>query len=238
MVGNWKFVLPVLNIALPNSIWRFGNPYSPYSKERRFDGGNIWKNGRFTKKLLRGTRQNSCWKKDKEIDFDVDYIPESEMEASQAAHNRGEATSQELILETQTQVIPETQDIGNIQNIPETQIDRGNIIVIDDWNILFEVTFIIYEIKIFFQRYYFLDLNLSFCSAWWASLMKSEPLKKIFLLIKGISLFRAPINFRASKCANIGFFRAPFIFAQIKCAKINGTQKLRELRYIYCIKHK
>ena len=71
-------------------------------------------------------------KKDKEIDFDVEYVPESEMEASQAAQDRGDATSQELIPETQTQVIPETQDIGNTQTIPETQIDRANVIVIDD----------------------------------------------------------------------------------------------------------
>ena len=71
-------------------------------------------------------------KKDKEIDFDVEYVSESEMEASQAAQDRGDATSQELIPETQTQVIPETQDIGNTQTIPETQIDRANIIVIDD----------------------------------------------------------------------------------------------------------
>ena len=69
-------------------------------------------------------------KKDKEIDFDVEYVPESEMEASQA--DCGDATSQELIPETQTQVIPETQDIGNTQTIPETQIDRTNVIVIDD----------------------------------------------------------------------------------------------------------
>ena len=53
------------------------------------------------------------------------------MEASQAAQDRGDATSQELIPETQTQVIPETQDIGNTQTIPETQIDRASVIVID-----------------------------------------------------------------------------------------------------------
>ena len=45
-------------------------------------------------------------KKDKEIDFDVEYVPESEMEASQAVQDRGDATS--LIPETQT---PETDDI-------------------------------------------------------------------------------------------------------------------------------
>ena len=39
-------------------------------------------------------------KKDKEIGFDVEYVPESEMEASQAAQDRRDATSQELILET------------------------------------------------------------------------------------------------------------------------------------------
>ena len=71
-------------------------------------------------------------KKDKEIGFDVEYVPESEIEASQAAQDCGDATSQELIPETQTQVIPETQDIGNTQTIPETQIDRANVIVIDD----------------------------------------------------------------------------------------------------------
>ena len=71
-------------------------------------------------------------KKDKKIDFDVEYVPESEMEASQVAQDRGDATSQELIPETQTQVIPATQDIGNTQTIPETQIDRANVIVIDD----------------------------------------------------------------------------------------------------------
>ena len=148
-------------------------------------------------------------RKDKEIDFDVEFVPESEMEGSKAAQDRGDATSQKLIPETQTQVIPETQDIGNTQTIPETQIDRANVITIDDWNIVFEVTFMIYEIKIFFQRYCFLDLNLSLCSAWWASLirklpldivkMKSEPLKKIFLLIIEISLFSAPIYFRANQ---------------------------------------
>ena len=71
-------------------------------------------------------------KKDKEIDFDVEYVPKSEMEASQAAQDRGDGTSQKLIPETQTQVIPETQDIGNTQTIPETQIDRANVIAIDD----------------------------------------------------------------------------------------------------------
>ena len=53
------------------------------------------------------------------------------MEASQAAQDRGDATSRELIPETQTQVIPETQDIGNTQTIPETQIDRSSVIVVD-----------------------------------------------------------------------------------------------------------
>ena len=57
---------------------------------------------------------------------------ESEVEASQAAQDRRGTTSLELKLETQTQVIPETQDIGNTQTIPETQIDRANVIVIDD----------------------------------------------------------------------------------------------------------
>ena len=59
-------------------------------------------------------------KKDKEIDFDVEYVPESEMEASQAAQDRRDATSQELVPEIQTQVVPETQDIGNTQTILET----------------------------------------------------------------------------------------------------------------------
>ena len=31
-------------------------------------------------------------RKDKEIDFDVEYVPESEMDASQAAQDRGDAT--------------------------------------------------------------------------------------------------------------------------------------------------
>ena len=59
--------------------------------------------------------------------------------------------------------------------------------------------------------------------------MKSEPLKKIFQLIKEISLFRTPINFRASKRAKIGLFRAPFIFAQIKCAKIKGIKVVNKV---------
>ena len=59
-------------------------------------------------------------KKDKEINFDVEYVPESEMEASQAVQGHRDATSQELIPETQTQVIPETQNIGNTQTIPQT----------------------------------------------------------------------------------------------------------------------
>ena len=71
-------------------------------------------------------------KKDKEIDFDIEYVSKSEMEASQAAQDRGDTTSQESIPETKTQVIPETQDIRNTQTIPETQIDRANVIVIDD----------------------------------------------------------------------------------------------------------
>ena len=54
------------------------------------------------------------------------------MEASQAVQDHGDATSQELLPETQTQVIPETQDIGNTQTITETQINCANVIVIDD----------------------------------------------------------------------------------------------------------
>ena len=68
-------------------------------------------------------------KKDKEVDFDVEYVPESKWK--RAKQDRGDATSQELIPETQTEVIPETQDIGNTQTIPETQIDRASVIVID-----------------------------------------------------------------------------------------------------------
>ena len=74
------------------------------------------------------------------------------------------------------------------------------------------------------------------CSAWWASLIrklplnivkkKSEPLKKIFQLIKEISVFHAPIKFRASKCWKIGLFLFPFIIAQTKCAKIKGIKVL------------
>ena len=71
-------------------------------------------------------------KKDKDVDFDVEYVPDSEMEASQAGQDRRDVTSQELIPETQTQVILETQDIGNTQTIPETQTDRANVIVVDD----------------------------------------------------------------------------------------------------------
>ena len=43
-------------------------------------------------------------KKDKEIDFDVEYVPGSEMEASQAVQDRRDETSQELISETQTKL--------------------------------------------------------------------------------------------------------------------------------------
>ena len=35
-----------------------------------------------------------------------------------------------------TQVIPETQGIGNRQTVPETQ-NRSEVIVIDDWNSIF-----------------------------------------------------------------------------------------------------
>jgi len=52
-----------------------------------------------------------------DTDFEVEYVPETAL------------SQEEVIMETQeTQVVPETQDIGNTQIIPETQ----NIIIIDD----------------------------------------------------------------------------------------------------------
>ena len=41
--------------------------------------------------------------------------------------------SQEVLVpETQIEIIPETQEIGNTQTLPETQMEDSNIIVIDD----------------------------------------------------------------------------------------------------------
>ena len=54
-----------------------------------------------------------------DIDFDVEYWPESETETH---------SFEECVPETQTEVIPETQDIGYTQVIPETQ----DVIVIED----------------------------------------------------------------------------------------------------------
>ena len=61
-------------------------------------------------------------KEDKETDFEVEYVPESEIETEESS-----SSSMEIIPETQTQVIPETQGIGNTQIIPETQIDIINL---------------------------------------------------------------------------------------------------------------
>ena len=89
MVENWKFVSPVLNI---------GPPPIP-------SGGLeipillIAKKGVSTEEIfekMEDLLRNYCVepdkivveKKDKETDFDVEYVPESEMEASQAAQDR------------------------------------------------------------------------------------------------------------------------------------------------------
>ena len=70
-----------------------------------------------------------------EIDLDVEFVPDSEIEESQhTAENHehdGNDDSMEVIPETQTQVIPETQGIGNTQTVPETQT-FSEVIVIDD----------------------------------------------------------------------------------------------------------
>ena len=63
-----------------------------------------------------------------EIDLDVEFVPDSEIEESQpTAENHehdGNDDSMEVIPETQTQVIPETQGISNTQTVPETQTTK------------------------------------------------------------------------------------------------------------------
>lgn len=61
-----------------------------------------------------------------EIDLDIELVPESEIEETQEEISA--PTSVDVVPETQTQTVPETQDIGNTQIIPETQ----DVIVIDD----------------------------------------------------------------------------------------------------------
>ena len=65
--------------------------------------------------------------KDKDPDEDFEYVPESEVQESVTAMKCGETSV--AVTETQTQVIPETQDVRNTQTIPETQ---NNIIIIDE----------------------------------------------------------------------------------------------------------
>ena len=64
--------------------------------------------------------------KDKDSD-DSDEDFESEVLESVTAMKCGETSV--AVTETQTQVIPETQDVRNTQTIPETQ---NNIIIIDE----------------------------------------------------------------------------------------------------------
>ena len=64
----------------------------------------------------------------------MEFVPDSEIEESQPTaenHKHDGNDSMEVILETQTQVIPETQGIGNTQTVPETQ-NFSKVIVIDD----------------------------------------------------------------------------------------------------------
>lgn len=61
-----------------------------------------------------------------EIDLDIELVPESEIEETQEEISA--PTSVDVVPETQTQTVPETQDIRNTQIFPETQ----NVIVIDD----------------------------------------------------------------------------------------------------------
>ena len=71
---------------------------------------------------------------DEEIDQNVKFVPDSEIEESRPTaenHKHDGNDSMEVILETQTQVIPETQGIGNTQTVPETQT-FSKVIVIDD----------------------------------------------------------------------------------------------------------
>ena len=60
-------------------------------------------------------------------DEDFEYVPESEVKGSITAMKCGETSV--AVTETQTQIIPETQDVRNTQTIPETQ---NNIIIIDE----------------------------------------------------------------------------------------------------------
>ena len=68
--------------------------------------------------------------KDKDSDYsdeDFEYVPEREVQESVTVMKYGETSV--AVTETQTQVIPETQDVRNTQTIPETQ---NNIIIIDE----------------------------------------------------------------------------------------------------------
>ena len=60
-------------------------------------------------------------------DEDFEYVTESEVQESATAMKCGETSV--AVTETQTQVIPETQDVRNTQAIPDTQ---NNIIIIDE----------------------------------------------------------------------------------------------------------
>ena len=58
---------------------------------------------------------------------DFEYVPEREVQESVTVMKYGEISV--AVTETQTQVIPETQDVRNTQIIPETQ---NNIIMTDE----------------------------------------------------------------------------------------------------------
>ena len=60
-------------------------------------------------------------------DEDFEYVPEPEVQQSVTAMKCGETSV--AVTETQTQVIPETQDVRNTQIIPETQ---NNFIIVDE----------------------------------------------------------------------------------------------------------
>ena len=60
-------------------------------------------------------------------DEDFEYVPEPEVQESVTVMKYGETSI--AVTETQTQVIPETQDVRNTQIIPDTQ---NNIIIIDE----------------------------------------------------------------------------------------------------------
>ena len=70
-------------------------------------------------------------KENEEIDLDVEFVPESELDETETAQERDDdAISQEVIVpETQIEIIPETQGIGNTQTIPETQMEDSNIVL-------------------------------------------------------------------------------------------------------------